>query len=138
MKKLSKVIIVGGGAAGMLAAIGAAKNNHEVILCEKNEKLGKKIYITGKGRCNVTNACDLEDFFKNIVRNEKFMYSSLYGFTNRDLMDMLEYSGCPLKVERGNRVFPAQGSADSLGLASGSQLYPGIWNHFLSAVLPGL
>ncbi len=106
MKKLSKVIIVGGGAAGMLAAIGAAKNNHEVILCEKNEKLGKKIYITGKGRCNVTNACDLEDFFKNIVRNEKFMYSSLYGFTNQDLMDMLEYSGCPLKVERGNRVFP--------------------------------
>lgn len=106
MKKLSKVIIVGGGAAGMLAAIGAAKNNHEVILCEKNEKLGKKIYITGKGRCNVTNACDLEDFFKNIVRNEKFMYSSLYRFTNQDLMDMLEYSGCPLKVERGNRVFP--------------------------------
>lgn len=106
MIKLSKVIIVGGGAAGMLAAIGAAKNNHEVILCEKNEKLGKKIYITGKGRCNVTNACDLEDFFKNIVRNEKFMYSSLYGFTNQDLMDLLEHSGCPLKVERGNRVFP--------------------------------
>jgi predicted Rossmann fold flavoprotein len=106
MIKLSKVIIVGGGAAGMLAAIGAAKNNHEVVLCEKNEKLGKKIYITGKGRCNITNACDLEDFFKNIVRNEKFMYSSLYGFTNQDLMDLLEHSGCQLKVERGNRVFP--------------------------------
>ena len=103
---MSKVIIIGGGAAGMLAAISAARQNHQVIICEKNEKLGKKIYITGKGRCNVTNACDTEDFFKNIVRNEKFMYSSLYGFTNQDLMDMLEEAGCALKIERGNRVFP--------------------------------
>ncbi len=100
------VIVVGGGAAGMMAAAAAADRGHKVHLLERNEKLGKKVYITGKGRCNVTNACELEDFFSNIVSNEKFLYSSLYQFDNRAVMDFFEREGCPLKVERGNRVFP--------------------------------
>lgn len=103
---MAKIIIVGGGAAGMMAAISAAKCGHDVHLYEKNEKLGKKIYITGKGRCNVTNACDAEELFNNIVTNKKFMYSSIYTFDNNMVQDFFEEEGCPLKVERGNRVFP--------------------------------
>lgn len=103
---MSKVLIIGGGAAGMMAAVSAAGCGHEVHIYEKNEKLGKKIYITGKGRCNVTNACDMETLLQNIVTNSKFLYSSLYGFNNYDMMDLLEAGGCPLKTERGNRVFP--------------------------------
>lgn len=103
---MSKVIVVGGGAAGMMAAIAAARQGHRVSLYEKNEKLGKKIYITGKGRCNVTNACDMEEMLQSVVTNRRFLYSSFYGFGNRDLMDLLEAGGCPLKTERGNRVFP--------------------------------
>lgn len=103
---MSKVLIVGGGAAGMFASIFAARNGNEVHVFEKNEKLGKKVYITGKGRCNVTNACDMETLFANMVTNEKFMYSSFYGYTNQDVMDFFEEIGCKLKVERGNRVFP--------------------------------
>ena len=103
---MAKILIVGGGAAGMMAAISAAKCGHDVHLYEKNEKLGKKIYITGKGRCNVTNACDTEDLFNNIVTNKKFMYSSIYTFDNNMVQDFFEEEGCPLKVERGNRVFP--------------------------------
>lgn len=103
---MSKVLIVGGGAAGMLASIFAAKEGHEVHVFEKNEKLGKKLFITGKGRCNLTNACDIEDLFSNMVSNEKFMYSSFYGFTNQDVMDFFENAGLVLKNERGNRVFP--------------------------------
>jgi predicted Rossmann fold flavoprotein len=103
---MSNVLIVGGGAAGMMAAIVAAKNAHHVVLIEKNEKLGKKIYITGKGRCNVTNACETEDLFKNVIRNPKFLYSAFYGFDNKALMDFFEQAGCELKVERGDRVFP--------------------------------
>ncbi len=103
---MSRVGIIGGGAAGMLAAAAAAGQGQEVHLFEKNEKLGKKIYITGKGRCNVTNACAPEDFFQNVVTNGKFLYSSFYGFTNQDIMDLLEREGCPLKTERGQRVFP--------------------------------
>ena len=76
---MSKCIVIGGGAAGMIAAYSAAKNGHRVILAEKNEKLGKKVFITGKGRCNITNACEIEDLFKNIVTNPKFMYSSIYN-----------------------------------------------------------
>lgn len=90
----------------MAAALGAAWRGHSVTLYEKNEKLGKKIYITGKGRCNVTNACDVEDLFTNMVTNGKFLYSAIYGFTNFDMMELLEACGCPLKTERGNRVFP--------------------------------
>ena len=103
---MAKILIVGGGAAGMMAAISAVKCGHDVHLYEKNEKLGKKIYITGKGRCNVTNACDTEDLFNNIVTNKKFMYSSIYTFDNNMVQDFFEEEGCPLKVERGNRVFP--------------------------------
>ena len=103
---MSKVLIVGGGAAGMFASIFAAKNGNEVHVFEKNEKLGKKLFITGKGRCNVTNACDVDELFQNMVSNEKFMYSSFYGFTNQDVMDFFENAGLRLKTERGNRVFP--------------------------------
>lgn len=109
-----RVIVVGGGAAGMMAAIGAAEHGHSVEVLERNEKLGKKIYITGKGRCNVTNACDLEDFFSNIVSNEKFLYSSLYQFDNTAVMNFFEKNGCPLKIERGNRVFPISDHASDI------------------------
>ena len=103
---MSNVIVVGGGAAGMMAAIGAAMAGHKVSLYEKNEKLGKKIYITGKGRCNVTNACDTEELFSKIVTNSKFMYSAIYTYDNNMVQSFFEENGCPLKIERGNRVFP--------------------------------
>lgn len=109
-----KVIVVGGGAAGMMAAIAAAEQGHDVEVLERNEKLGKKIYITGKGRCNVTNACDLEEFFTNIVSNEKFLYSSIYQYDNTAVMEFFEKNGCPLKVERGNRVFPVSDHASDI------------------------
>lgn len=109
-----KVIVVGGGAAGMMAAVAAARQGHQVELLEQNEKLGKKIYITGKGRCNVTNACDLEEFFENIVTNEKFLYSSIYQYDNQAVMDFFEERGCPLKTERGNRVFPVSDHASDV------------------------
>ena len=101
-----KCIVIGGGAAGMMSAIAAAESGAEVTLYEKNEKLGKKIYITGKGRCNVTNNCDPEDFFAHMVSNEKFMYNAYYSYDNNMVMDMFTESGCELKTERGNRVFP--------------------------------
>lgn len=85
---------------------GARTNENEILLLEKNEKLGKKVFITGKGRCNVTNACETEELFRNVVSNEKFMYSAFYGFDNRAVMDFFEKAGCPLKIERGERVFP--------------------------------
>ena len=111
-----KIVVVGGGPAGMLAAIAASKQNSknvekvkepsQVLLLEKNEKLGKKMFISGKGRCNITNNCDRDEFFKNVVRNSKFLYSAFSEFSNEDLKKMIEDNGCPLKVERGNRVFP--------------------------------
>ncbi|MBP3200853.1 MAG: NAD(P)/FAD-dependent oxidoreductase [Lachnospiraceae bacterium] len=111
-----RLVIIGGGPAGMLAAIGASKtallydksNNNlpNILIIEKNEKLGKKMFITGKGRCNLTNNCIKEDFVKNIVRNSKFIYSSYTDFSNTDFINLVEENGCPLKVERGNRVFP--------------------------------
>ena len=103
---MSKVIVVGGGAAGMMASIAAAGAGDEVTLIEKNEKLGKKLFITGKGRCNVTNSSDIETIFSNINRNPKFMYSALYSYDNNAVMSFFEDNGCKLKVERGNRVFP--------------------------------
>lgn len=103
---MSNVIVVGGGAAGMMAAIFAARNGKKVTLIEKNEKLGKKLFITGKGRCNFTNACDTEDLFQNIVSNPKFLYSAFYSFSNQMVMDFFEEIGLPYKIERGNRVFP--------------------------------
>ncbi len=103
---MTRVIVIGGGAAGMMAAVSAADSGAEVILLEKNEKLGKKIYITGKGRCNVTNAADMETLFANVCTNQKFLYSAFYGFDNMAVMRFFEEEGCALKVERGDRVFP--------------------------------
>lgn len=103
---MKNIIVVGGGAAGMIAAIAAAEAGASVSLFEKNEKLGKKIYITGKGRCNVTNDCEPEDFFNNVISNPKFMYSAFYGYDNTRIMELIAETGCELKVERGNRVFP--------------------------------
>lgn len=100
------IIIVGGGAAGLLAAISASKEGKKVLLFEKNEKLGKKLFITGKGRCNVTNACPPDEFLSHVVTNPRFLYSAFSKFTNEDMMDFLESEGLSLKTERGQRVFP--------------------------------
>ena len=99
--------VVGGGAAGQMAAVAAAQNGHRVTLLEKNEKLGKKLYITGKGRCNVTNDGGRDGFFSSVIRNPRFLYSAYAAFNERDMMAFLERNGCPVKVERGQRVFPA-------------------------------
>lgn len=103
---MSSVIVIGGGAAGMMAAYAAAERGHKVVLAEKNEKLGKKLFITGKGRCNVTNACGQDKLFENVVSNPKFLYSAFYDFDNQQVMELIRNAGCPLKVERGERVFP--------------------------------
>lgn len=103
---MGQIIVVGGGAAGMMAALRCAAGGHGVTLLEKNEKLGKKLYITGKGRCNITNACDVADLFSNVVTNAKFLYSAFYGFTNEDAASFFDDLGLRTKVERGNRVFP--------------------------------
>ena len=103
---MSKVLIIGRGAAGMMAGVFAARNHHEVHILEKNEKLGKKVFITGKGRCNVANACDTEELFPAVMSNPKFLYSGFYSFGPQDVMNFFEEAGVPLKVERGNRVFP--------------------------------
>lgn len=103
---MSKVIVVGGGAAGMMACHAASLCGHQVTLLEKNEKLGKKIYITGKGRCNLTNASDMEVIFANVMSNKKFLYSAFYTFDNNQVIDLFETNGMATKTERGNRVFP--------------------------------
>lgn len=132
---MSKVLIAGGGAAGMMAAAAAAGLGHEVHIYEKNEKLGKKVYITGKGRCNVTNACDMDTLFQNIVTNSKFLYSSLYGFTNQDVMDFLEECGCPLKTERGMRVFPVSDKSSDVIQAFSRRLQElGVTVHYRETV----
>ncbi|MEX1307145.1 MAG: aminoacetone oxidase family FAD-binding enzyme, partial [Eubacteriales bacterium] len=100
------VAVIGGGPAGMMAAISAAKAGHKATLFEQNEKLGKKLFLTGKGRCNITNTADISDFFLSIPRNNKFLYSALYGFTNMDLLDYFHSHGLKTKEERGGRVFP--------------------------------
>lgn len=104
---MSRILIIGGGAAGMMAAISAARSGKKVVLFEKSEKLGKKLFITGKGRCNLANAADIEDHFAAVVRNPKFLYSSFYTFSNRQIIDFFEGRGVKTKVERGGRVFPA-------------------------------
>lgn len=111
---MSVVLVIGGGAAGMMAAYAAAKNGHCVTLLEKNEKLGKKIYITGKGRCNVTNAGETTEFFEQVMRNPKSLYSAVYSFDAPQVMAFMEAYGCPLKVERGNRVFPVSDHASDI------------------------
>lgn len=104
---MSKVAVIGGGAAGMMAAAAAAQNGHQVRLYEKNEKLGKKIFITGKGRCNLTNDCEVEELLEAVCVNRKFLYSAFYGFTSQDTIAFFEEQGMRTKTERGNRVFPA-------------------------------
>lgn len=102
-----RVIVVGGGPAGIMASIRAAEKGHQVVLLERNEKIGKKLFITGKGRCNITNEKEISEFFENIPRNPEFLYSALYSYTNEQLMTFFRERGLVLKVERGHRVFPA-------------------------------
>lgn len=103
---MSKVLIIGAGAAGMYAAIAAAGCGHEVHIFEKNDRIGRKLFITGKGRCNITNDCDVEDLFPAVKSNAKFLYSSFYTHTNQDVIAFFERMGVPVKTERGGRVFP--------------------------------
>ena len=105
-EKSKRVFVVGGGPAGMMAAAQAAAQGYETILLEKNEKLGKKLFISGKGKCNVTNSCDMVDFFENIAHNSSFCYSAVYTFPPELTMNLIEEQGVPLKIERGGRVFP--------------------------------
>ena len=107
----------------MMAAITAAKAGSEVILLEKNEKIGKKLFITGKGRCNVTNACDTEDLFANVMEHSKFLYSAIYGYDNQAVMRFFEEAGCPLKIERGQRVFPESDHSSDILRALDRQLH---------------
>lgn len=116
MHKL-KLIVIGAGAAGMMAAISAAQNGipgREILVLERNEKPGKKIYITGKGRCNLTNACEMEELFLNVPRQAKFLYSAFYTFSNEQVIDFFEHAGMKTKVERGNRVFPVSDHASDV------------------------
>ncbi len=108
------VLVIGGGAAGMLAAIFAVRTGGQVTLLERNEKLGKKVYITGKGRCNVTNDCTLDEFMREVARNPRFLYSALSFFGPQQMMALLEEGGCPTVVQRGRRVFPASEKASDV------------------------
>ncbi len=109
---MAKVAIIGGGAGGMLCGIIAARHGHKVSIYEKNDKLGRKLFITGKGRCNLTNACENpEEFLEQMTSNKKFLYRSFYKFTNKDVMDLFVELGVPLKTERGGRVFPVSDRA---------------------------
>lgn len=108
---MSRVVIIGGGAAGLLAGIAAAQNGASVTILEKMRQPGKKMLITGKGRCNITNACDVQEFVKNLPGNGRFLNSALHRFTNNDIVDMLETNGLPTKVERGGRIFPVSDQA---------------------------
>lgn len=116
IKGMKKVVIIGGGAAGMYAGIFAAKAGHRVQIFEKNEKLGKKLFITGKGRCNLTNGADMDQLFDAVCRNGKFLYSAFYGHSNEMVMEQFENFGLPLKKERGERIFPVSDhSSDVIG-----------------------
>ncbi len=113
---MNKVIVIGGGPAGMMAAIASAEAGKSVVLLEKNEKLGKKLFITGKGRCNITNGCDTEELFANVMTNAKFLYSAFYGYDNQAVIRFFEETGCKVKEERGNRIFPVSDhSSDVIG-----------------------
>ena len=119
---MSEIVVIGGGAAGMMAAVFAARAGGNVTLLEKNEKLGKKVYITGKGRCNLTNDCDMDGFLAQVPRNPRFLYSALNFFSPRDMMNLLEENGCPVTVQRGKRVFPASEKASDVTKALASLL----------------
>ncbi|MBN1900998.1 NAD(P)/FAD-dependent oxidoreductase [Candidatus Sumerlaeota bacterium] len=108
------VIIIGGGAAGMMAAATAAQRGKKVLVLERNEKPGKKLFISGKGRCNITNDADIKTFQDHIPRNPKFLYSAFHALSNKELMDFFEKRGVPLKVERGGRVFPASDKSSDI------------------------
>ena len=103
---MAEVIVIGGGAAGMMAALAASGAGARVTLLERNEKLGRKVYITGKGRCNVTNDCTRDEFLREVPRNPRFLYSALNAFDPQHMMALLEENGCPVVVQRGRRVFP--------------------------------
>lgn len=120
MKNNYGCIIIGGGAAGLMAAYTAAKSGKKVLLFERNDRLGRKLAITGKGRCNVTNNCTDEEFFANIPVGGKFLYSAYSGFGCRDTMDFFESRGVLLKTERGNRVFPVSDKAGDIVSATTS------------------
>ncbi len=127
---MAKIIVIGGGPAGAMAAIAAAGQGCEVHLYEKNEKIGKKLYITGKGRCNVTNNCSPEEFLQAVCVNRKFLYSAGYGFTSQDVMDFFEKAGLRLKTERGNRVFPVSDhSSDVIAALNRSMRERGVAVH---------
>ena len=108
------IVVIGAGAAGLMAAAAAAGQGCRVTVMEKNEKAGKKIYITGKGRCNLTNTCDTEEFFQYVVSNPKFLYSSVYSFDSAAVIDYFESRGCRIKIERGKRAFPVSDHASDV------------------------
>ena len=120
---MSRVLMIGGGAAGMFAAVCGARLGHEVWLFEKNEKLGKKLYITGKGRCNLTNACEVEELFPAVLSNSKFLYSSFYQCSNHDVIRFFHELGLETKVERGNRVFPVSDHSSDVIAALSDELH---------------
>ena len=113
-REARQVIVVGGGAAGMMAAVSAADAGASVTLLERNEKTGKKLYITGKGRCNATNDCTRDEFLREVARNPRFLYSALSAFSPQDMMAFLEREKCPVTVQRGRRVFPASEKASDV------------------------
>ncbi len=109
-----KTVIIGGGAAGLIAGFFCAKEGDDTLIIEKNEKIGKKLYITGKGRCNLTNDISCEDFFNNVISNPRFLMSAIYSFSPQDTMNLFEENGLRLQVERGNRVFPASNKSSDV------------------------
>ena len=109
-----KTVVIGGGPAGMIASISAAKSGDEVVLLEKENKLGKKLLITGKGRCNITSSLPIDKFIENIPGNGRFLYSAFDNYTNNDIIDLLEKNGVKVKNERGNRVFPVSDKAEDV------------------------
>ena len=116
------IIVIGAGAAGLMAACAAADQGAAVTILEKTEKAGKKIYITGKGRCNLTNACDMQEFWTHIVTNPKFLYSAVYSFDSQQMIGFMQDNGCPVKTERGDRVFPVSDHASDVTKALVSHL----------------
>ncbi len=112
-----KIVVIGAGPSGLMCAYRLRSRGHDVVLIDKNEKVGKKIYITGKGRCNVTNNCTKEEFFNNIVNNSKFLYSAYNDFTSQDTMEFFSSHNVALQTERGNRVFPVSYNAKDIAEA---------------------